>query len=61
MPRRANGKLKLRPNAEAEMNAAADAVAAQAKKFANTYNGTKLGSIDALLPKADAYKGTAQP
>ncbi len=61
LPRRDNGKLKLRPNAETEMNAAADAVAAQARKFAKSYDGSKLSAIDALLPKADAYKGTAKP
>ena len=47
----ADAKLKL--NNEEQLTAAANAVAAEAIKFADGYDGSQFSGIDALLPKLD--------
>ena len=49
------GKLKL--NNEANLIAAADAVAAQAKAIAKIYDGSSLAGLDKVLPKPSKYRG----
>jgi Cytochrome c554 and c-prime len=49
------GKLKL--NNEAQLTAAADAVADGAQKIAANYDGSTFGAVDAMLPSPDKYKG----
>jgi hypothetical protein len=53
----ANVSLKL--NNGAELDAAADKVATLAQAFAKAHDGSDLAGVDPLLPKPDAYKGTA--
>jgi hypothetical protein len=50
--------LKLN-NADA-LNAAADGVSQAIQSITEKYDGTQLASIDALIPGADAYKGSAR-
>jgi hypothetical protein len=47
----------LKLNNEAELSAAADKIAAAAKKLAAGYDGKAFAAIDAMLPKPDQYKG----
>lgn len=51
----ASAKVSL--NNEAPLLAAADKVSAQTKLLARNYDGSELAAVDALLPKASAYKG----
>ena len=51
------GSAKVSLNNEAPLLAAADQVAAQTKMLATKYDGSELAAVDALLPKASAYKG----
>ncbi len=48
----------LKLNNRAELNAAADQVAALGRAFADQVTGEQLAGLDSLLPGADAYKGT---
>jgi hypothetical protein len=48
--------VRLKLNNREALLAAADAISAAAYEFAATTDGAQLGAIDALLPKADAYK-----
>ena len=47
----ADAKLKL--NNEEQLTAAADAIAVEAMKFADGYDGSQFAGIDAVLPKLD--------
>ena len=51
--------VSLKLNNSAELDAAADKVAAQAQAFAKAHDGSDLAALDSLLPKPDSYKGTA--
>ena len=51
-----SAKLKL--NNGAALTKAAEAIAAEAKKVAQTYDGSTLAALDPLLPSPDTYKGT---
>jgi putative intracellular protease/amidase len=57
----AGGSAKLKLNNDAALSAAADKVAAAAKKIAASYDGSTLGGVDGLLPQAKDYKGTPAP
>lgn len=48
----------LKLNNRAELNAAADKVAAAAQAIAAKYDGSTFGAIDGLIPGEDKYKGT---
>ncbi len=54
-----SAKLKL--NNGAELNAAADKVAAAAQAIVAKYDGSTFGAIDGLIPGEDKYKGTPAP
>lgn len=53
----AAGAVQLKPGNGAELNSAAEKIAALAKQFASTQDGTKLAAIDALVPSSANYKG----
>lgn len=53
----AGGSAKLKLRNEAALTAAADKIAAAAKKIAANYDGSTLGGVDGLLPQAKDYKG----
>lgn len=46
-------------NNEAALTAAADKVAAAARRFIETHDGSKLAAVDSLVPGAKKYKGEA--
>lgn len=48
-------KLDLKPNKSKELIKAADFIALQAKKFVKNNDGSKLGSLDEVLPKPESY------
>ena len=52
-----DAKLKL--NNEAALTAAADKVAAAARRFVESHDGRQLAAVDPLVPGADKYKGKA--
>ncbi|MEP6663175.1 MAG: cytochrome c family protein, partial [Verrucomicrobiota bacterium] len=52
-------KGNLKPDNEAEIIKMAEAVSASASKLATTHDGSKLASVDPLIPGADKYKGAA--
>lgn len=54
---RAAHSANLKLNNGANLEAAADRVAAAARRMANAYDGTQLAAIDGLIPSADKYKG----
>ncbi len=47
----------LRLNNKKSLHAAADKVAAEARKLASRYDGSKFGSIDRFLPTKSKYQG----
>ena len=49
----------LKPGNADAINKMADAISAISAGLAKSQDGTKLASVDALLPAADKYKGTA--
>lgn len=49
----------LKPANEAAITKMADAVGASASKLAKSEDGSKLASVDSLIPGPDKYKGTA--
>jgi hypothetical protein len=49
--------VKLKLNNEAALVEAADAISAQAKSFAQNYDGSEFSTVDDVLPSADRYKG----
>ena len=51
--------VKLKLNNEAALVEAADAISAQAKSFAQNYDGSEFSTVDDVLPSADRYKGNA--
>jgi hypothetical protein len=53
----AEAKLKL--NNEANLAAAADKIAAAARKIAHNYDGSQFAALDPLIPGPDKHKGTA--
>ena len=54
-----SAKLKL--NNRANLNAAANKVAASAQAIAAKYDGASFGAIDGLIPGEDKYKGSPSP
>ena len=52
-------KGDLKPGNEAPITKMAEEVSANASKLANTQDGSKLASVDSLIPGPDKYKGTA--
>jgi len=48
----------LKLNNEAALNKAADRVAAAARKFSESYDGSTLAGVDALIPTPDQYRGS---
>jgi hypothetical protein len=50
---------KLKLNNEAALTAAADKVAAAARRFVESHDGSQLAAVDPLVPGADKYKGKA--
>jgi hypothetical protein len=54
---RAAHSASLKLNNGAELEAAADAVAAAAKQLAGSHDGTQMAAIDSLIPGPDKYKG----
>lgn len=50
-------EAKLKLNNEAQLSAAADKVAAAARKLAAGYDGSTFAGVDALLPAAEDYQG----
>ncbi len=50
-------KAKLKLNNEAKLTAAAEGIATAAKAFADKYDGSTFGAVDALIPAPDKYKG----
>ncbi len=55
------GAVELKANNEAALLAAADKIAALARKLADTADGSKLAALDQVIPKADKYKGKPSP
>jgi hypothetical protein len=54
----ASETAKVQPNNQAELNSAADAVKAAAKKFtAMNYTGNQLSGLDTLIPDAKNVRG----
>ncbi len=51
----ATAKLKL--NNEAKLSAAAEGIATAARAFADGYDGSTFGAVDAMIPAPDKYKG----
>lgn len=52
------GSAQVSLNNEGPLLEAAELVAAETKKIAESYDGSELGAVDALLPSAANYKGT---
>jgi hypothetical protein len=50
----------LKLNNERALTAAADGVSAQLAKISGSYDGSTMAALDALMPGADKYKGTAR-
>jgi hypothetical protein len=50
----------LKLNNNRSLTAAADGVQALLEKISTSYDGTTMSGLDALLPAASAYKGTAR-
>ena len=50
---------KLKLNNEAALTAAADKVAATARRFVESHDGSQLAAVDPLVPDADKHKGKA--
>lgn len=48
---------KLKLNNDAQLSAAADAVADAAQRLAANYDGSTFGGVDGMLPGEDTYKG----
>jgi uncharacterized membrane protein len=53
----ASAEVKLKLNNAAELEAAAEQVAAAAQKLAANHDGSGFGALDQLLPAEDSYKG----
>jgi hypothetical protein len=53
--------VKLDLNNGGALNAAADKIGAQARKFSDGYDGSTLAAVDGLIPGADKYKGKVHP
>jgi hypothetical protein len=53
----ASAEVKLKLNNAAELEAAAEQVAAAAQKLAANHDGSGFDALDQLLPAEDAYKG----
>ena len=49
--------LKLKPNNESQLNAAADQIRDAAQELANNHDGSQLGALDKVIPTPDTYKG----
>ena len=47
----------LKPNNQAALTAAADAISAKSKAFASGNDGSAFAGVDGLIPTASAYKG----
>ena len=54
----AAGQAKLKLNNEAALTEAADTVAAAARRFAESHDGSAFAAIDSLIPGSDKYKGS---
>ena len=57
----AASEAKLKLNNDAALSAAADKIAAAARKFAKNYDGSQFIGIDDMLPAANKYKGKIAP
>jgi hypothetical protein len=48
----------LKVNNAAALDKAADTISGISSGFAKSQDGTKLASVDSLIPEPDKYKGT---